>query len=134
MEPGRSFGPTESRRIRPVEFKQIDPKGLSQERFRAEVASGINAIHICVHEGQKAADRKREELAQDVAAIKGSVATLTDLFSADRPPAVKAKMGWKEHLKIAGTIGACLGLFVFLYRMAVALAPAFHDFMLKVQT
>lgn len=107
-----------------MDFKEIDPKGLSQERFRAEVAKGINAIHVCVHDGQ-------EKLGKDIAAIRGSVETLTDLFS-DRTPAVKAKMGWKEHLKMAGTIGACLGLAVFLYRMTVALAPAFHEFMLKV--
>lgn len=117
-----------------MDFKEIDPKGLSQERFRAEVAKGINAIHVCVHTGQKEADAKREALAADVAHIKGSVETLTDLFSSKTPSAVPAKMNWKEHLKMAGTIGACLGLAVFLYRMAVALAPAFHDFMLKVQT
>lgn len=125
MEP-RSFDPPESAGAKPMDFKEIDPKGLSQERFRAEVAKGINAIHVCVHDGQ-------QRLAKDIAEIKGSVDTLTDLFSPDRPPAVKANMGWKEHLKMAGTIGACLGLAVFLYRMAVALAPAFNDFMLKVQ-
>lgn len=130
MEP-RSFKPALGAEPRPMDFKEIDPKGLSQERFRAEVAAGINAIHVCVHDGQQAADTKREKLAADVAQIKGAVETLTDLFS-DRTPAVKAKMGWREHLKMAGTIGACLGLAVFLYRMAVALGPAFHDFMLKV--
>ncbi len=116
-----------------VEFNELDPKGLSDARFRAEVAKGINAIHNCVHDGQQKADEKREALARDVAEIKGKVGALIDLFSPDRPPAVKANMGWKEHLKMAGTIGACLGLAVFLYRLAVALAPAFHDFMKTVQ-
>ena len=133
MSEPRSFAPGETPGDRSMEFKEIDPKGLSQERFRAEVAAGINAIHVCVHTGQSEADKKRAALASEVSQIKSSVETLIELFS-DRSPAVKAKIGWKEHLKIAGTIGACLGLFVFLYRMAVALAPAFHDFMLKVQT
>lgn len=132
MEP-RSFRPASGAGARPMDFKEIDPKGLSDARFRAEVAKGINAIHICVHTAQKDADEKREILAQDVAHIKGAVETLTDLFSPDRPPAVKANMGWKEHLKMAGTIGACLGLAVFLYRMAVALAPAFDEFMRTVK-
>lgn len=123
---------------KPMEFKQIDPRGLSQERFRSEVAAGINAIHICVHEGQQAADEKRELLARDVAAIKGSVETLTDLFS-QGPPSVKAKMGWMEHLKIVGSVAATLGLAIFVYQVGAALSPhiaasfkAFHLYIMSL--
>jgi hypothetical protein len=134
----RSFDP-EPKRSRAMEFKPIDPRGLSQERFRAEVAKGINAIHICVHEGQRTADQKREVLANDVAAIKGSVETLTDLFS-QGPPAVKAKMGWLEHLKIAGSVAASLGLAIFIYQVGAAVSPhvaasfkAFHLYIMSLK-
>lgn len=119
-----------------------------------KLAKGMNDLHECVHSGHEAqatrdllADQKREALAGQVGAIQarqeidgGRITALakaigTEAVEKGEPkPRAKVGMGWKEHLKIAGTVGACLGLFVFLYRMAVALAPAFHEFMLKVQT
>lgn len=120
-----------------VDFKPIDPKGLSQERFRAEVASGINAIHDCVHAGQKAADEKREALASDlekvktdVAAIRGAVHTLTELFSGGSKPSVKAKLGWKDHGMVAlSIIGAGSG-FAFFYKFGAAILAAMHAFLM----
>lgn len=127
----RSFDPAPGASPKAMEFREIDPKGLSQERFRAEVAKGINAIHVCVHAGQTAADQKRQELADDVAAIKGSVATLTDLFS-NKTPAVKAKMGWFEHAKIAGSVLGAIGGAIFVYQLGAVLSPhiaeSFKDF------
>lgn len=111
-----------------MEFREIDPKGLSQERFRAEVAKGINAIHLCIHAG----DKKREELAEDVAAIKGSVETLTDLFS-HNTPAVKAKMGWLEHLKVAGSCVSAVILLALAYQLLIAIAPGLHGFLMGLK-
>lgn len=129
--------PARAARAEVVDFKPIDPKGLSQERFRAEVASGINAIHDCVHAGQKAADEKRQALADDldkvktdVAAIKGAVHTLTELFSGNSKPAVKANLGWKDHAKLILTvIGAGSG-FAFFYKFGAAILAAAHAFLM----
>lgn len=128
--------PSRAARARAVDFRPIDPRGMSQERFRAEVASGINAIHNCVHAGQKAADEKREALATDletvktdVAAIKGAVHTLTELFSGGKP-AVKANLGWKDHFKlILSLIGAGSGI-AFFYKFGAALLGAAHAFLM----
>jgi hypothetical protein len=127
-------------RAEAVDFKPVQTKGRRTSDALSDLAQAVNATHTCIHTGQqeqaawnKSADDKRDALDAKVDRIAGSVETLTSLFSKG-PPAVKARVGWVEHLKLAGTIGACLGLAVFLYRMAVALAPAFHDFMLKVQT
>lgn len=130
--------PSQTARARVVDFRPIDPKGMSDPRFRAEVAKGINAIHDCVHAGQKAADEKREALATDlgtvktdVAAIKGAVHTLTELFS-NGPPAVKAKLGWKEHgTLVLSIIGAGSG-FAFFYKFGAAILAAAHAFLMSV--
>lgn len=133
--------PALATRAEAVDFKPVSVRGRKSADVLQDLADGQSATHACIHAGQteqrawnEAADQKRDVLDAKVDQIKGSVDTLINLFSHKSPPAVKAAMGWKEHLKMAGTIGACLGLAVFLYRLAAALAPAFHDFMLKVST
>jgi hypothetical protein len=129
--------PARAARAEVVDFKPIDPKGLSQERFRAEVASGINAIHDCVHAGQRAqqewnaeADRKRSAMAEDISEIRGAVHTLTELFSGNSKPAVKANLGWKDHAKLILTvIGAGSG-FAFFYKFGAAILAAAHAFLM----
>lgn len=137
-----------------MKFKPVDVTGKKMDAALADIARGLNSLHQCVHAGHEAqaerdeiADQKRAALAGEVGEIRakqdvdsGRITKLAQMFgAAEQSPGEKAAkpkvgMGWREHAKIAGTIGACLGLFVFLYRLTAALAPAFHEFMLKVQT
>lgn len=128
-----------------VDFKPIDPVGLSDRELLEKAVLGINQTHLCVHDFREAqskhnatARQQRIKMARELATVKrrqantdGQVSLITLAMGARapeagevKPKAAKADVSWKGALKIASAVGGALSLLVFVVQLTVHAGPA----------
>jgi hypothetical protein len=158
MERKTSFGG----RSNVAEFPQIETRGRAIREILADLADGMARTHACIHRGHLAqaerdagAEAMREVLTRKVDAVaervgaldarqtvmEGRVTTLAQMFGAapvedrDEPlPRPHVGMGWREHLKMVGTVLGSLGGAVLLYQLAWPAVLALHHAIMGAAT